>query len=119
MLKTSVTVSRWNKWELVLAGLIAMKSFQWKCLIRKLAHVRLTMNPTKKGIKTMTHVWHNNEIQFARLLCELVANCDSLEHVLVAESMDITLDELQSLYDRANAVWKNKRPKYSSSSVTL
>jgi hypothetical protein len=55
-------------------------------------------------------LWDNNEIQFARLLCELVANCDNLEFDAVCASMDLSKRELMSLYDRANLVWeKSKR----------
>lgn len=54
-------------------------------------------------------LWDNNEIQFARLLCELVANCDNLEFDAVCESMDLSKRELMSLYDRANLVWERSK----------
>jgi hypothetical protein len=53
--------------------------------------------------------WFDNEVQFARLICELVANVDNLEFELVAESMDLSKKELISLYDRANAVWERAK----------
>jgi len=53
--------------------------------------------------------WDNNEVQFARLLCELVANVDNLEFELVAESMDLSKEELTSLYDRADLVWERAK----------
>lgn len=55
-------------------------------------------------------VWLNNEVQFARLLCELVANVDDLKMPEVAASMDISISELNSLFDRAEEAWaKAKR----------
>jgi len=53
--------------------------------------------------------WENNEVQFARLICELVANVDNLEFEAVAESMDLSKKELISLYDRANIVWERAK----------
>ena len=52
-------------------------------------------------------LWDNNEIQFARLICELVANVENLEFELVSESMDLEESELQELYDRAHTVFEN------------
>jgi len=50
--------------------------------------------------------WDDNELQFARLLCELVANCDDLNIEAVAESMDLTVEEVDSLFDRADSLWE-------------
>ena len=58
-------------------------------------------------------LWDNNEIQFARLLCELVATCDDLKLRDCCESMDINQDELNELYDRAHAVWEASKAKHS------
>lgn len=57
----------------------------------------------------MASRWENNEIQFARLICELVANVDNLEFELVAESMDLSPKELISLYERAHTVWERAK----------
>lgn len=57
-------------------------------------------------------LWDNNEIQFARLLCELVATCDDLKLRDCCESMDITQDELNELYDRAHTVWEASKAKH-------
>ena len=57
-------------------------------------------------------LWDNNEIQFARLICELVANCDNLEFDAVCESMDLSKRELMSLYDRANLVWERSKKEH-------
>ena len=58
-------------------------------------------------------IWENNEIQFARLLCELVANWDdtSAKQTIkaVADSMDLTVDQVNELFDRANDVWEKAK----------
>jgi hypothetical protein len=54
-------------------------------------------------------LWHNNEIQFARLLCELVANCDDLKVQEVADSMDLDVIDVNELFDRANDVWERSK----------
>lgn len=56
--------------------------------------------------KIKQELWLNNEVQFARLLCELVANCDDLNISEVCASMDLTVDEVNSLFDRADAVFE-------------
>jgi len=53
--------------------------------------------------------WHNNELQFARLLCELVANVDDLHVDEVAASMDLTREEINELFDRADSVWEKAK----------
>lgn len=53
--------------------------------------------------------WDDNEVQFARLLCELVANVDDLHFEEVCESMDLSKKELISLYDRAHIVWERAK----------
>lgn len=65
-----------------------------------------------KAIAAKWDLWNNNEIQFARLLCELVANCDNLEFDAVCASMDLSKRELMSLYDRANDVWERSKAKH-------
>jgi len=60
-------------------------------------------------------LWDNNEIQFARLLCELAANWEddtwtrSLTIRAVARSMDLTPDHVNDLFDRANDVWERSK----------
>lgn len=53
--------------------------------------------------------WDDNEVQFARLLCELVANVDDLHFEEVCESMDLEPEQLQELFDRANEVWEEAK----------
>lgn len=54
-------------------------------------------------------LWRNNEIQFARLICELVANVENLEFQALCESMDLEPDELQELFERADVVWETSK----------
>ncbi len=54
-------------------------------------------------------LWDNEEIQFARLLCELVANVDDLESEKVCESMDFGIEELHELYERAHVRWERAK----------
>ena len=49
-------------------------------------------------------LWEDNELQFARLLCELVAN--DYDPDLTALSMDLDDEELDELVERAHCVWE-------------
>jgi uncharacterized protein len=55
-------------------------------------------------------LWENDLIQFARLLCEIVANIDgSQTKTLIRDlgtSMDLSPDQVNILFDRADAVWE-------------
>ena len=55
--------------------------------------------------------WENNEVQFARLLCELVAVCDDLNIAGLCESMDLEEDDIQELFDRAHDVFEAAKEK--------
>lgn len=50
--------------------------------------------------------WLNNAIQFPRLLAEIAAT-QSLDLQALAESMDVTIEELNDLFDRANNAWED------------
>lgn len=54
-------------------------------------------------------MWNNNEIQFARLLCELVASNESLNLKETAESMDLEIKDLDELLDRAHYVFEKAK----------
>jgi len=58
----------------------------------------------------MSELWENNEIQFARLISEIQAALDeSQTHELMKDlmnSMDLSLEDLDSLFCRAEAVWE-------------
>lgn len=51
-------------------------------------------------------MWENNEIQFARLLCELVANNERLNLMGVSDSMDLGVGKIHELLDRAHEVFE-------------
>ena len=53
-------------------------------------------------------LWENNEIQFARLLEEVAANVDITgdEVVSMQQSMDLSDEDFNELWDRAHRVWE-------------
>lgn len=53
-----------------------------------------------------TSRWENDAIQFPRLLAEIVAT-QSLDMDALAESMGLTLGEVQELFDRADEAWEH------------
>jgi len=53
-------------------------------------------------------LWQNNEIQFARLLCEIVAT-QELDYTVLQDSMDLTDSEIDNLLDRASDVWERSK----------
>jgi len=54
-------------------------------------------------------MWNNNEIQFARLLCELVAANESLAIEDVARSMDLEVEDVDGLFERAHEVFEEAK----------
>lgn len=56
--------------------------------------------------KTM---WDNDSVQFARLLGEIVAAlpCDQVKRLIkdLSASMDLSVDQVNELFDRADALW--------------
>lgn len=61
----------------------------------------------------MNDLWKNNEIQFARLICELEMAGVITENVLdqLEESMDLEIQDLDELLERATKVWDNSKAK--------
>ncbi len=53
--------------------------------------------------------WDNDEIQFARLLCEIAATQDNIDLPALAESMDLSVAQVNVLFDRANAVFERSK----------
>lgn len=51
--------------------------------------------------------WERNEIQFPRLIAEINATQDSLDFKALADSMDLSVEEVQSLFDRADQEWES------------
>ncbi len=54
--------------------------------------------------------WNNNDVQFPRLLCEIMAN-EEINLARIAASMDLSVDEVSELFDRANSVWEQAKAK--------
>ncbi len=50
--------------------------------------------------------WRNNSVQFPRLLSEISATQDKLDLGALAESMDMSVDEVNELFDRAQEEWE-------------
>lgn len=55
--------------------------------------------------------WEDNAIQFPRLLAEIMATQDNLDADALCEAMDITREELDELFDRAQAAWETIKEK--------
>jgi len=58
--------------------------------------------------------WHNNELQFARLLCEIVAANGDLNFHSIMASMNLNVKELHELFARAEKVWEDAKEKITS-----
>lgn len=56
----------------------------------------------------MKDQWNNDVVQFARLLCEIRANISATNRDwrAVCESMDLSMEQLEVLFDRADLVWE-------------
>lgn len=62
--------------------------------------------------------WENNAIQFPRLLAEIMATQDKFDVHALAESMDVTVDEINELFDRANDAWEAAKAEFFSQNST-
>ncbi len=51
-------------------------------------------------------IWEHNDVQFARLLCEISATQDELDLQALCESMDLELADVNELFDRAHHEWE-------------
>ncbi len=56
--------------------------------------------------KVARSTWDDNEVQFPRLLAEIVATQAGLDLQALAQAMDLTLAEVNSLFERAHDVWE-------------
>jgi len=54
----------------------------------------------------MSH-WEDDSVQFPRLLAEIMATQDNLDMPALAESMDVSIEELNELFDRADRSWES------------
>ncbi|WP_196493113.1 hypothetical protein [Burkholderia territorii] len=50
--------------------------------------------------------WERDEIQFPRLLAEIISTQENLDIAALAESMDLSIDDVNSLFDRADRAWE-------------
>ena len=64
---------------------------------------------TKSGwvaIDPLNALWNDDKVQFARLLCELVANNEDLSLEEVAGEMDLGVEDVAEIIQRAVDVWE-------------
>lgn len=61
--------------------------------------------------KRKKSLWENNEIQFARLICEINAavSISKKDWRSLCDSMDLNDDEVRSLFDRAHDVFEKAK----------
>jgi hypothetical protein len=50
--------------------------------------------------------WEDDSIQFPRLLAEIMATQDTLDMADLAEAMDLDIEDVGDLFDRAQAEWE-------------
>ena len=58
-------------------------------------------------MSTSQDPWEDNELQFARLLCELIAN--NYDFADTCRSMDLEEEDLHDLFERAHLVWEKAK----------
>ncbi|VWC52672.1 hypothetical protein BLA13014_08020 [Burkholderia aenigmatica] len=56
--------------------------------------------------ETTPPLWDRDDIQFPRLLAEIMATQENLDMSALAESMDLSVEEVSSLFDRADKAWE-------------
>lgn len=71
--------------------------------------LRVRLTETNKEVPA----WENDMTQFARLLCEINATLDVKpeDWKALRASMDLELDQLNELFDRANKVWEEAKKR--------
>lgn len=62
-------------------------------------------------------IWDDNATQFPRLLAEIMATQDTLDMPALANSMDLTVDEVSELFDRANDAWEQAKKRTADTSA--
>ena len=62
----------------------------------------------------MKNLWKNDKLQFARLLCEIRANIKGTkkEWKELYLSTDLSQEEVNELFDRANDFWEEEKYKH-------
>ena len=59
--------------------------------------------------------WECNDIQFPRLLAEIQATQENLDLQVLAEAMDLNVEDVEEIFDRANTSWESiKRAIYKA-----
>lgn len=58
------------------------------------------------ALNSPAETWEDDAVQFPRLLAEVNAVIDIDTICIVAENMDLTTDEVQTLFDRAEKAWE-------------
>lgn len=56
-------------------------------------------------------LWERDEVQFPRLLAEISATQDSLDVAALADSMDLSEQEVNELFERADTAWETQKEK--------
>lgn len=54
--------------------------------------------------------WDDNELQFARLLCEWVAAADGIPWTALSASMDLAEPDIDEIFARAQVVFNHAKP---------
>lgn len=62
-------------------------------------------------------MWDNDKVQFARLLCEIVAANKKLSLMEVSESMDLDVGSVHEILDRAHDVWEKSKQRPALSAM--
>lgn len=60
--------------------------------------------------------WNDNAIQFPRLLAEIMAT-QEIDLATLAESMDLSIDDVNELFDRADQAWESAKAGQTDSTV--
>jgi len=60
----------------------------------------------------MNPLWNKNVIQFPRLLAEIVATQPNLDMHALADSMDLEVDDVDDLFDRAQIEWEKIKKEF-------
>lgn len=61
--------------------------------------------------------WDKNELQFARLICEIVAAGSDLNFRALMDSMNLDIKELHELFARAETVFEAAKEKITNATV--
>ena len=63
----------------------------------------------------MIPLWDRDEIQFPRLICEILATIEitDLDWANLREAMDLEDEELESLFTRAQVAWEKAKSEHT------